>query len=65
MESNKVDPFIVFLIKEAVNSLDTLDGMRASLYIRAANDYLCGTKSNRLDVCKDTYSMSKGEKVES
>ena len=49
------DPRLLYLLDEAVKSMDARAGIRAGMYIRAAHDFAHGRQSNALDICLEMF----------
>lgn len=49
------DPKLVFMIDEAVKSMENREGFRSALYLRAAHDYIHNVKSVGLEICIENF----------
>jgi hypothetical protein len=50
-----VDPKLVFMIDEAVKSMENHEGYRCSFYLRAASDYIHSIQSNKVEIALEDY----------
>jgi hypothetical protein len=55
------DPKLVFMINEAIQSMEAHQGIRCGFYLRAAHDYIHSkTDSTKLEIALENYDILNG-----
>lgn len=57
--TSKTDPKLVFMIDEAVKSMENKEGFLSGFYLRAAYDYIHSIKSTTLEIALENYEELK------